>query len=496
MSRFFNPTNVIIFLLFSTFIACDKIAGNDTSDKAKTYYQEGRAKLNVSNYPAAMEAFLHAEKQAENSDNDSILILTTLAMMDLSDSICDTQEKIRYALKACAIYYKNNEYDSIRATLIRLDNWNTLIVNPQYVNELTHYASIIQEQDSLSLTGDSLRIRDISHNIRHLCNLNFTELHFCDDMKSFNPYDYIELIKAHGNWQNEITNDSTNITAEKANLITTSLWNQGFDKEAGDFIHFYRKYYKEKEMTYLAQKVKAPNVDKDPNVCRYQILEKVEIHEPDPNDPTFPRTFQDNVKSVVTKFHYEEELMHEQTLKTQRIMLINISIISLAVIILIAMHSRIISLRRSKLEDSNIQSAAELRAALNNLEDKHIKTLTHLCNTYYDSYNNQSTKSKIAREALQTITEIADGDDFFTRLEEKLNESEDNLTTKFRNEMADVKESDIKLFICNAIGLTIPAICLLLKEKRDVIYARRLRLRAKIQESDAIDKETFLNHLK
>ena len=62
--------------------------------------------------------------------------------------------------------------------------------------------------------------------------------------------------------------------------------------------------------------------------------------------------------------------------------------------------------------------------------------------------------------------------------------------------MTELKESDYKLFICNAIGLSIPAICLVLGEKRDVIYARRLKKKKKIQESDAIDKETFLNHLK
>ena len=481
------------YLLSSVFLLLILTCGctSESPIDEYTYYDQGIEKLHASNYPAAMEAFLQAQKMSQETGNDSVSALTALAMMDLSDSICDYPESVRYALIACKIYERNNATDNIRSTLAKLAHRFNHTINPEDINELTHFASIIKAQDSLLLiNGDSTQISWLHELIQSIYDLNFTDLNIGCGLKPFNPYNYIEQIKTHGNWQNEITNDSNNITVEYANLITTSLWEQGFDKEAADFIHFYRKYYKEKEMIYLTKKVY------DSNRCKYRLSVKVKINEPNPDDPTFSRTFQDNVKSVVTKFHFDEELKRKHALRSQRILLVSISTISFAVILLIVMYSRLLLLRRRRIEDNNIRSASELKNALSALEDTHIKTLTHLCNTYYDSYNNESAKSKIAKDALRAITEIAENKDFFTRIEARLNESDNNLMLNFRREMTELKESDYKLFICNAIGLSIPAICLVLGEKRDVIYARRLRLRTKIQESDAIDKETFLNHLK
>ena len=173
-----------------------------------------------------------------------------------------------------------------------------------------------------------------------------------------------------------------------------------------------------------------------------------------------------------------------------------LSALTVAIIIAVILYVYIINIRRNRINDNNIRTATELRTALNNLEDIHLQTLSNLCNTYYDCYSNVTTKSKIAKEALLTINSIAESDDFIPKLESRLNESYGNLMTLFRNELDNLKESDYNLFICNAIGLTIPAICLLLKEKRDVIYTRRLRLRAKIQDANPPHAAIFLEHLK
>ena len=188
--------------------------------------------------------------------------------------------------------------------------------------------------------------------------------------------------------------------------------------------------------------------------------------------------------------------MHAKTIRFQRAMLISISALSIVSIIAIALYMRLLTLRRRRREYNNIRTATELRSALMDMETLHLRTLSHLCNAYYDSYNKESVKSKIAKDTLNTINEIAEAPDFFDRLEARLNESCDNLMVKFRAEAIGVKEQDLRLFICNAIGLTIPAICLLITEKRDVVYTRRLRLRAKIQESDYEHREIFLEHLR
>lgn len=313
---------------------------------------------------------------------------------------------------------------------------------------------------------------------------NYQVMRINNGPKGINPQEYIERIKNHGDWHNEITDDSTDIPVETFSLIANSLWAQGYDKEAYDFITYYRNNYREKDIT--------ARIDKATN----EVLVNFTLRSRNPSNPALKEAFRDNVKSVVTKFHYEQQLLHEQSVRTQRVMLTAVIAVSAAVIISLCLYLRIISMRRRRKEDDYMRTAAELKTSLTNLEDMHIRTLSNLCNTYYDSYSSSPAKSRIAREALATINEIAGSDSFLATLETHLNESACNLMTHLRNEIPDLKESDLKLYICNAIGLSIPAICLTLNEKRDVIYTRRLRLRAKIQDADTPHKDQFLNYLR
>ena len=89
-------------------------------NKAIGYYLKGRARLNMLNYPGAVEAFLYAEKTAGEEENDSILALSRLGLMDVSDSIQDFTGKVQYAMRICAIYEKKNDYQNLYKTLEEL----------------------------------------------------------------------------------------------------------------------------------------------------------------------------------------------------------------------------------------------------------------------------------------------------------------------------------------------------------------------------------------
>ena len=143
-----------------------------------------------------------------------------------------------------------------------------------------------------------------------------------------------------------------------------------------------------------------------------------------------------------------------------------------------------------------MHTALELQNALSSSKNRCLNTLTHLCNTYYEGFNRESVKSKAAKEALEAIKEFADSPEFFAYLESRLNMECYGLMSRFRSEMPDLREADYRLYLCNALGLSIPTICLLLKEKREVIYNRRLRMRTKIQTSGSTDTETFLQYLR
>lgn len=460
-------------------------ASEPTIDE-QAYYEQGIEKLQALNYPAAMEAFLHAQKISEKTGNDSILILTKQAMMALSDSICDTRSKMFYALEICRIYERKNMYEYIYSIFDNLMGEIEPKFPIEYMDDLLHYASIIEDRDSiLIIDGDSIMYgKHLAQYIKNECESHHIEINLAKELKNFDLNAYISLIETDGNWRMVITEDSTIISPQNAHFIASKLWDSDNEKKAKDFISFYRKNYKDKEIEYSLTPI------------RHSITGHIKSYNPDWDRTLLMRTFQDDINSIVTKFRNEEELNLERALQSQRLTIIALLSVSIIIILFLIFRFKITNMRRMRFEEDNIRSAAELKNTLSALEDTHIKTLTHLCNTYYDSYNNESTKSKIAKDALNTIIEIAENEDFFSRMETRLNESDDNLMFKFRSEITTLKDAEYKLYICNAIGLSIPAICLLLKEKRDVIYARRLRLRTKIQESDAIDKETFLNHLK
>lgn len=216
----------------------------------------------------------------------------------------------------------------------------------------------------------------------------------------------------------------------------------------------------------------------------------------DSRKPEFRKTFQDDVKMVVSRFHYEEEVIKEQTIRHQRIVIIMASVIIAIIIIAIIMYLRLARMRRQRREDNNMRVAAELRTALHSLEELHLTTLSRLCETYYESTSKDSVKSRVARDTLKAIEEIAASPEFYSMLESRLNTEDGNAVTLLRAKIPGIKEQDVRLYLCNASGFSIPTMCMILNERREVIYNRRLRLRTRIQESDAEHRDMFLNHLR
>ena len=202
------------------------------------------------------------------------------------------------------------------------------------------------------------------------------------------------------------------------------------------------------------------------------------------------------MQSVVTRFHYEEGVIKEQTIRHQRIVIIMASVIIAVIIIAIIMYLRLARMRRQRREDNNMRVASELRASLTSLEELHLATLSRLCETYYESTSKDSVKTRVARDTLKAIEEIAASPDFYSMLESRLNTEDGNAVSLLRAEIPGIKEQDVRLYLCNASGFSIPTMCMLLNERREVIYNRRLRLRTRIQESDAEHRDMFLNHLR
>lgn len=222
---------------------------------ADEYYRNGRAKLDKHNYPEAVNAFLHAENIARECGNDSLEVLSQRAMMDLHDSVCDANGKARYAFKACEIYARHKDYDSIYAVLSRFTGVYHFETPPyEYMDEFRHYTKLLLENDTTRayFYADTLerRSKHLYYMLSHLGTLDAYSFRFIDDLKEFNPQILIDKIKNDGDWREDVANDSADISATDAHMIATVLLCQGFEDKADDFINYYKWKYSDKIIKY------------------------------------------------------------------------------------------------------------------------------------------------------------------------------------------------------------------------------------------------------
>ena len=201
------------------------------------------------------------------------------------------------------------------------------------------------------------------------------------------------------------------------------------------------------------------------------------------------------VEREAVEFYYKENVIKEQAIRYQRIKTTAIILCAGILICLLAMSLFIVRSRKRRIEEESMRSVIELKSALSQSKDRWLSTLGQLCNTYYSAYAKTATRSRTAQEALAEIESATASPTFFPELEGRLNRENDNLMARFRTAMPDLRPDEYRLFLLNALGFSIPTISLLLKEKREVIYNRRQRLRSKIQESDITDNAPFLDCL-
>lgn len=417
--------------------------------KARVHYLTGYAKLRMQNFPDAMWSLLHAEKIADRDDDYAMLALTRLKMMELADSLYDRESKHHYAMataEAYKMYVDNNDGRTASADSFAID-----------INEVINHSS------SLSLHAG-----------------NKTAASGLQSGK------FVELLNDNNHWEDSILTDSILLSVSDLHTVMNHLWEKGDDHTAQRLLNHYMHSYGHDSGSSFYTYHSRNSQSNQAQIYVNQIVTHRHIME----------SFQRETSYAVAKFNYGENLLKDQTLRLHKIHLwlsICLIVVLIAVIILITRLNRAQRLRR---EEESMHTALELQTALSHTKNRCLNTLSHLCNTYYEGFNRESVKSKAAKEALEAIEEFADSPDFFTYLENRLNMESNGLMTRFRSDMPDLKEIDYRLFLCNALGLSIPTICLLLKEKREVIYNRRLRLRTKIQSSGSDETETFLQYLR
>lgn len=443
---------------------------------AEANYLEGTAKMKMSDYPGAITPLLHAEKTAGEIGDMRILKMSCRQIMSLYDSVSCTYGVVKYAMRTLRAYEADNDSSGL------FEAFDDALLPIFWAQETDSLNYIINSMSRFAETcTDSVKTGKLAI-ARSLLNS------LSDGMFSkpiLGSEKLLDSINDNCDWKSLISSDENIIYPSDILKIFNILTLQNKTTLAQELIDAYTQRY-------------APDKQAGFNgLIRLDILFEYEhpAYAIILNRNTFFNLMLPQIEKASIDFYYNEKVIKNQTIKYQR-KILWITVISCVLFVMLLIVAGLsLHQRRKRRNEEMIQSAIELKSALHSIQDKWIVTLANLCNTYYDAHPGDLPQSKVAANVLASIHDMSNSSDFYPMLERKLNHEHDNIMKKFRDDMPGLRDDEYHLFILNALRLSIPTISMLLDEKRALIYSRRARLRAKIQESSVLSKDLYLDCL-
>lgn len=115
--------------------------------------------------------------------------------------------------------------------------------------------------------------------------------------------------------------------------------------------------------------------------------------------------------------------------------------------------------------------------------------LERLCEQYYIFEGTDKLQGNLLKEARQAIEGLRDDPKVHARLEQAVDAAHDGAASKLRAQLPGCKEDDVRLFVLAASGFSRTAMATLLDKEKGVVNNRLWRLKGRIADSDAPDRE-------
>lgn len=132
--------------------------------------------------------------------------------------------------------------------------------------------------------------------------------------------------------------------------------------------------------------------------------------------------------------------------------------------------------------DALRQEADTSRASAGSLFDKRFALIGRLCDTYYEAQGTRAERAVLAGRVKTEIEALRTDGEAFSELERQVNAGRDNLLTRLRKALPDIRPAEYTLAVYLACGFSSRSIALLLDEKIDNVYKRKSRLKARIRQ--------------
>ena len=458
-------------------------------EKMLAHYYAGIIYTNAHKYALAIDNLIKSERIAKSMNQPLWLGRSQTGIARIYSKIFAFSEAVKYDSLACETFKANG--DSINFWHRRLDFANSLNNAKRNAESLPISAEILS----------NAICRNDSFFIGQAYDLIARSHHWLKN--------YAEAVKYYNRCIELYPNKST---PDLYWLYIDALWRAGEHKVALNLIDSAKTKYGNNAEIPFEVLFETGNI----HDAYYQLQDLYEIA-----DSTLEEIIRHGVYNTVDEYHRNEIAKMELTHKND---VMKITALMLLIVIggvaasLFVRHSRqeqkrsderIMSLANElesilKEHDRNTSSAnepTETTTATNetapqfSISRRHLDTIRVLCETYYESNQKESIKSRTAQDAEREIRNFVSTPDFHDFLEYLADTENGNIMKRFRQQMPGLSDKEYHIFVCSALHLPVPVILMFFDLNRNTLYTTRRRMRQKISDTHPTDEREFLTHL-
>lgn len=212
----------------------------------------------------------------------------------------------------------------------------------------------------------------------------------------------------------------------------------------------------------------------------------------------------DNKNELATALYLQKEkefMLYKERIKREQIIYIGLIVLIIAAGIIVLMRQRLkiksaqndALMAEASLLNKSVLSQADdvnrLQTTLHRLLENRFALIDSLCQTYYESQGTKTERKAIADKVKAEIEAVRT--ESFYDMEKAVNDCRDNILSRMKSTLPDIKPEDYRLAVYLASNLSSRTISLLLGESIDVIYKRKSRLKKRLLEADTAKSSDF-----
>lgn len=147
----------------------------------------------------------------------------------------------------------------------------------------------------------------------------------------------------------------------------------------------------------------------------------------------------------------------------------------------------------SALSSQQNRSSA-LKQLVDGLFKEKFRTMNMLCNEYFENSDSDKMRLLLFKEIEKEILKVSHPDKL-QEIETVVNNCMDNIVTRLRTQLPQLKPEDIVFLTLIYAGFVPRAICIFTGIKLKTFYTKRVRLKERIHNSEAADREWFIEKM-